>query len=211
MKILFVGAHHDDLEVSIGGSVRRWANDGHRIYSAILTDSTWTAPDGTRHRDPSQVQHYARNAAELLGYTQIDLNFSSCFELRYTDDKVTTLLGLIGDHSIDTLITISPNDAHPDHRATSEIALNASRMVPRVLLCKVSWNSFPTTFQPRYFVDTSSMMETKSKALQCYEDEYARTGPRWERFIRSTGQLYGLEAGCEHAEGFEVLKYLYRS
>ncbi|MGV2336643.1 MAG UNVERIFIED_CONTAM: hypothetical protein LVR18_21900 [Planctomycetaceae bacterium] len=44
MNILFLGAHHDDLEVSIGGSVARWTAEGHRVVSAILTDSIWTAP-----------------------------------------------------------------------------------------------------------------------------------------------------------------------
>lgn len=209
MNVLFVGAHHDDLEVSIGGSVRRWVNDGHRVHSAILTDSTWTGPGGARFRDPVEIEGYVQNAAKVLGYSQISLNFSQCFELRYTDDKVVMLLDLITQHSIDTLITTTPNDAHPDHRVTSEIAINASRKVPRVLLTRVSWNSYPTKFQPNYFVDTTGSLETKSQALQCYKDEYARTGDLWESFIRSTAVVYGLEAGCEHAEGFEILKYSY--
>lgn len=211
MNVLFVGAHHDDLEVSIGGSVRHWADDGHKVYSAILTDSTWAAPDGTRFRDPSEIESYARNAAELLGYTQISLNCCSCFELRYTDDKVIALLKLIDEHMIDTLITISPNDAHPDHRAASEIAINAARKIPRILFTRASWNSYPEGFKPNYFVDITHFLETKCKALKCYEDEYKRTGDLWEKFVRSTATLYGLEAGCPLAEGFEVLKYCYES
>ena len=209
MNILFVGAHHDDLEVSVGGSVRRWVDDGHRVVSVIFTSSTWIAPDGTRFRDPDTIERYAQNAAKILGYTQISLNDSACFELRYTDSRVTALLGVINEYAIDTLVTLSPNDAHPDHRAASEIAINASRKMSRVLLSRVSWNSYPIKFAPTFFVDITDQLETKSAALQCYEDEYARTGHLWEQFIRSTAQLYGLEAGCEHAEGFEVLKYRY--
>lgn len=207
MNILFVGAHHDDLEVSVGGSVRRWVDNDHRVYSAILTDSTWTGPDGTRFRDATVIEACVQKAANVLGYTQISLNFCQCFELRYSDDKVVALLNIIDKYQIDTLITLTPKDAHPDHRATSEIAINASRKVPRVLLTRLSWNSYWMSFKPNYFVDITGLLETKSRALQCYYDEYARTGPLWENFIRSTAVLYGLEAGCELAEGFEVLKY----
>lgn len=208
MNILFVGAHHDDLEVSIGGSVRRWVDEGHSVYSAILTDSTWVGPDGTRFRNPQQIESYVRNAAQLLGYTQISLNFCPCFELRYTDDKVTALLNIISQHAIDTLVTITPNDAHPDHREASQIALNASRAISRVLLACVSWRKNRGGFEPNFFVDVTGLIETKSKALRCYEDEYSRIGHLWEKYIRSTASLYGLQAGCDVAEGFEVVKYL---
>ena len=80
---------------------------------------------------------------------------------------------------------------------------------PRVLLTQVSWNSSPQAFTPRYFVDTTNQIEAKHRALRCYEDEFARTGRMWEAFSRSQGTLFGLTAGCEVAEGFEVMKLLY--
>ena len=45
--------------------------------------------------------------------------------------------------------------------------------------------------------------------IRSYEDEYKRTGDLWERLIHSQGQLFGLEAGCPMAEGFEVMKFRY--
>jgi LmbE family N-acetylglucosaminyl deacetylase len=64
-------------------------------------------------------------------------------------------------------------------------------------------------FNPRYFVDITHQFEVKRKAIRCYEDEYARTGHLWEKFIQAQGQLFGLQAGYEMAEGFEVVKFLY--
>jgi LmbE family N-acetylglucosaminyl deacetylase len=96
-----------------------------------------------------------------------------------------------------------------DHRAASEIALAATRKIPRVLLTQVSWNSTPQVFNPRYFVDITKQFEVKREAIRCYEDEYERTGHLWEKFIQAQGQLFGLQAGCEMAEGFEVVKFLY--
>ena len=209
MNVLFVGAHHDDLEVSSGGTVKRWVEDGHNVFSAILTDSTWVGPDGTQYRDPEAIEGYCKKSASILGYTQISLNYCQCFELGYSDDKTVDLLNIIDRHDIDTLITIWPHDAHRDHRAASEIALAAVRKVPRVLLTQVSWNSTSQAFNPSYFVNISNQFEAKRSAIRCYEDEYERTGQLWEKFIYSKGQLYGLEANCEMAEGFEVLKFVY--
>lgn len=209
MNVLFVGAHHDDLEVSSGGTVRRWVTEGHKVFSAILTDSTWIGHDGTRFRDPGDVEAFCQKAAGMLGYTQINLRYSRCFELAYSDDKVVELLNIIDGHEIDAVLTIWPHDAHRDHRIASQIARAATRKVPRVLLARVSWNSTPVAFKPTYFVDITQQFETKRRALRCYEDEYARTGPLWEKFIRSQGELFGLEANCGMAEGFEVMKFLH--
>jgi len=209
MNILFIGAHHDDLEVSIGASVKRWVDDGHKVFSAILTNSTWNGPDGKKYRDPQLIEKYCRNASNILGYTQFNLNYCSCFELTYTDEKVVDVLNIINDKNIDTLVTIWPYDAHKDHRMASEIACSASRKVPRVLFAKVSWNSTMQTFKPKYFVDVSRQFEAKREALKCYEDEYERTGLLWEQYILASARSFGLEAGCRLAEGFEVLKYVY--
>ena len=108
MNVLFVGAHHDDLEVSSGGSVKRWVEEGCNVFSAILTDSTWTGPDGICFRDPQQVESHCQKAARLLGYTQISLNYGPCFTLVYSDEKVTDLY-IISQHRIDMLVTISPS------------------------------------------------------------------------------------------------------
>lgn len=207
MNILFLGAHHDDLEVSIGGSVARWTAEGHRVVSAILTDSIWKAPGGVVHRSAADIERYTTAAASVLGYQPVSLNLAPCLQLKPADDAVVSVLRLLSEYSIDMLVTICPQDAHPDHRATAEIGLNASRKVPRVLLTKVSWNCFPGAFDPRYFVDVSEYFDRKLAAMQCFEDEYARTGALWEQYARATGELYGLQAGCRMAEGFEIVKY----
>ncbi len=91
--------------------------------------------------------------AAIPGY--IPNNFALCddFDLRYDDSIVTKVLEVIKQESIDTLITIWPFDAHPTHRAASQIALAASRKVPRILLTKISWNSVPHAYKHNYFVD----------------------------------------------------------
>jgi LmbE family N-acetylglucosaminyl deacetylase len=118
------------------------------------------------------------------------------------------ILNIISKYNIDTLITVWQHDAHTDHRVASKIALAASREIPRVLLTRVSWNSVPFAYKPNYFVDITSQFQSKLDTLKCYKDEFERTGDLWEKFISSQGKLYGLESGCDLAEGFEIVKWL---
>jgi LmbE family N-acetylglucosaminyl deacetylase len=205
-RILFVGAHHDDLELGLGGSVKRWSSEGKAVFAAFLTSSQWVSPDGQALRDAKTAQADCERAAAILGYQPFHLRLSGAMDLAPSDEHVVTLLNLIANVRIDTLITIWQYDAHPAHQATNAICMAASRKIPNVLTVRLSWNSVPQAWKPSLFVDISRTLEDRVKALQCYADEWARTGHLWEKYMRSTAALYGLEAGCDAAEGFEVVK-----
>lgn len=205
-NILFVGAHHDDLEMAIGGSVPKWMSEGKKVSGAILTTSEWTTPQGTVQRSFENVIKECETASKILGYKPYHLKVCRDFELRYDDSVVRQILNLIDQESIDTLITIWPYDAHPTHQIASQIALSSTRKVPNVLTSKISWNSVREAYKPTFFIDISQTIEKKLEALKCYKDEYERVGNKWEKYIRSSGGLYGLEANCDYAEAFEVIK-----
>jgi LmbE family N-acetylglucosaminyl deacetylase len=209
MNILFVGAHLDDFELAAGGSTKIWSDEGHNVYSAILTNSQWMGADGESFRNLKDVDKYCKAASKVLGYTPINLNLCPALQLSYSDDYVVKILDIIQQYEIDTLITIWPQDAHPDHQTTAKIALATTRKVPRVFTAKISWNATEEAFNPKFFVDITKTFKSKQKAIQCYKDEYERTGALWEKQVLAQAQLYGLEVNCDLAEGFEILKYRY--
>jgi LmbE family N-acetylglucosaminyl deacetylase len=204
-----VGAHHDDLEVSIGGSIRKWADEGHNIFSVILTNSKWTSPDGILCRGDEDILLQNTNAANVLGYTPIHIHEVNALELEFNDKTVARLLKVIAEKKIDMLITIWQHDANPDHQSAARIALAASRKIPRILLTKISWNSVPQVFNPSFFVDISNTLDKKIESIKCYPGEYKRTGDLWEKQIRANADIYGLESNCRYAEAFEIVRYLY--
>jgi LmbE family N-acetylglucosaminyl deacetylase len=205
-RILFVGAHHDDIELAMGGTVKRWAMEGKAVFAAILTNSQWSAPDGRLLRDPARVIADCKRSAALLGFEPFHLGLSDAMNIRFSDAHVVEVLKLIAKTKIDTLVTVWEHDAHPAHQATNAIAMAATRKVRNVLTVKLSWNEVPQAWKPNFFVDVSATLEHRIAALQCYEDEWERTGTLWESYVRSTAALYGLKSGCEAAEGFEVIK-----
>lgn len=205
-RILFVGAHHDDLELGLGGSVKRWALEGKKVFGAMLTNSTWRAPGGQVFRDAARVIDECQRSAALLGFEPYHLDLADANDIRFEDAHVVTVLELIASLNIDTLITIWEYDAHPAHQAVNAIAMAASRKVPNVLTARLSWNGVPQAWKPNFFVDVTETLEYRIEALRRYESEWARTGVLWEQYIRSTAALYGLESGCKAAEGFSVVK-----
>ena len=122
-RILFIGAHHDDLELAIGGSVKRWTTEGKKVFAAMLTNSQWSAPDGQLFRDPARVIADCERSAALLGFEPFHLNLSDAMNISFADAHVAKVLELIAKTKIDTLVTIWGHDAHPAHQATRAIAM----------------------------------------------------------------------------------------
>jgi LmbE family N-acetylglucosaminyl deacetylase len=205
-RILFVGAHHDDLELGMGGSVKRWTTEGREVFAAMLTNSQWAAPGGQVLRDPARAMAECDRSAALLGFQPFHLGLADAMNIRFSDAHVVSILDLVSTLKVDTLITIWKHDAHPAHQATNAIAMAATRKIPNVLTVRLSWNAVPEAWKPNFFVDVSETLEHRIAALQCYESEWERTGPFWEEYIRGTAALYGLECGCKAAEGFEIVK-----
>jgi LmbE family N-acetylglucosaminyl deacetylase len=205
-RILFACAHHDDLELGMGGSVKRWTMEGKKVFAAMLTNSQWGAPGGQVLRDPARVKAHCERSASLLGFEAFHLDLSDAMNLEFADAHVVKVLDLISANRIDTLITIWEHDAHPVHRVTNRIAMAATRKVPNVLTVQLSWNCVPEAWNPNFFVDVTETLESRIAALKCYEDEWQRTGELWEKYIRSSAALCGLKCGCEAAEGFEIVK-----
>ena len=205
-RILFVGAHHDDLVLGMGGSVKRWTMEGKKVFAATLTNSQWSAPGGKVFRDQARVIAECGRSAALLGFEPFHLDLSGANDIRFADAHVVKVLDLVSRLEIDTLVTIWEHDAHPAHQATSAIAMAATRKVPNVLTVRLSWNTSSHAWKPNFFVDVTATLEHRIAALQCYQSEWDRTGAQWEQYIRSTAALYGLECGCKAAEGFSVIK-----
>ena len=87
MNIAFVGAHHDDLELSCGGSIAAWAENGHKVYGIILTKSQWTTPNGKLMGDFSKMCQEAERASNILGYEPLNLGLSDDFDLKFMNFK----------------------------------------------------------------------------------------------------------------------------
>ncbi|MGA1016927.1 MAG: PIG-L family deacetylase, partial [Phycisphaerales bacterium] len=65
VNILVVGAHPDDQELGMGGTIARLAADGHRVHLLDMTNG-----EPTPHGTPEIRARESARAAEILGVTR---------------------------------------------------------------------------------------------------------------------------------------------
>ena len=205
MKILAIGAHADDVELGCGGSLLKWAAEGHDITIYTASDSAYAAPDGTLVRSAEDASTEAIQAAKIIGATLITGNFK-CFELAFAEPLNSELVSIVERVSPDMILCHWDGDTHPDHKNLALAMLHTSRRVPNVLLYRSNWYAGTTVFEGRYFSDISSTLEDKLDLVEIFQSEYKRTGGDWRGSIRDQATVLGREILGRYAEAFQIVR-----
>src|SRR6266446_2206083 len=117
--VLAIGAHPDDLELGVGGTLARLAHAGARVVMAIVS----VPGDHGRRRAE------ARTAAAILG---CELRILIDDGRRIDDFKPYQLVGmfdrLVSDLAPAAVLTHSATEFHRDHAAVYEATVSAQRL-----------------------------------------------------------------------------------
>ena len=166
MKILALGAHPDDIEIFMFGTMAAYAAQGAELTFAVATDgarggkSNPAALARARREEASQ-------AAALLGATPRFLDFPDG-ALVADAELIATLKALIGEIGPNLVITHAPNDYHADHRALSDgVRIAASFAVPVVHADTMGG----TGFAPTHYVDISVHWDVKARAIRAHRSQ----------------------------------------
>lgn len=166
MKILALGAHPDDIEIFMFGTMAAYAAQGAELIFAVATDG---ARGGKA--DPAVLAATRRGeataAAALLGATPRFLDFPDGGLLAdgALIDMLKTLIRQVEPHLV---ITHAPNDYHADHRALSDgVRIAASFAVP-VLHADTMGG---TGFSPTHYVDISAYRDIKTQAIRAHRSQ----------------------------------------
>jgi bacillithiol biosynthesis deacetylase BshB1 len=174
-----IGAHPDDVEIGMGGTVAKLVREGARVVVVDLTDGEPT-PRGTRERRAAE----SARAAEVLGVERRTLSQSN----RYLFDTVEARIELaqvIREFRPRTLFVPYAEDAHPDHIAASRIAV-AARFYAKFTRTDMSGEPcYPERIyrymavhmrvvaEPSFIVDVTEDLPTKLEALAAYESQFS--------------------------------------
>ena len=194
--ILAIGAHPDDVEIGVGGTLLAHRMAGHAVNILTLTK-------GAGGGDTSVRELEAHRAARVLG--------AKLF-LEDLDDRTVSsghpTVGLI-EHVIDlvqptVIYTHSIHDTHQDHRAVHHATLVAGRNVGRISCYQAP--SATIDFRPNRFVPIDAHLDTKLEAISAYESQTAKCDYLHPEVISTTTRYWSRFAGGTHAEGFEVVR-----
>ncbi len=218
VDVLAVGAHPDDVEIAIGGTLAKLVKQGYRVAIVDLTDGEPTPGSPGPHVRLAE----AREAARILGVQvreTLELpnrRLFDCFEARVELAKVfrrlrpAVVLGIADKTPM----------ASPDHWQAMQItdaAVFYSRLtkwdatfdnLPVHAVRKQLW--YPLGFQSlripdsagSFVVDISDTLAVKLESVRAYQTQFPASKERVFRLVESQNKLFGTSAGFEAGEVF---------
>ena len=199
-RVLFLGAHPDDIELGCGGLL-------HHIVTRTDADVLCvTLSDNQKNPDLKNVkdEHYA--SMQILGVPREKVIFGPFVTRVFPgsrQDILEYLLKLRKDFKPDLIFVHSNKDVHQDHLTMTDEALRAYRGIT-VLGFDVVRSSYG--FFPHFIVEvTEEDVNKKIEALSKYETYRDRYYFNAE-LTRSIMVRHGALAECPFAEGFDILR-----
>jgi LmbE family N-acetylglucosaminyl deacetylase len=221
--VLVIAAHPDDEVLGCGGTIARWAREGHAVFIAILGEGITSRPRRREETEPGLVaalQAQCRRAAQLLGAREV-------YFRDFPDNRLDTVPLLEVIKSVEELLdSLQPSivnthhggDLNVDHRVVHQAVLTATRPlkdhpVREVYAFEVpsstewAFQRFEPVFRPNVFVDISDTLPVKLEALAQYDTERrAFPHPRSPEAVTALARRWGSVVGCEAAEAFELIR-----
>lgn len=209
MNILATGAHFDDVELGCGATLRKLADEGHKLFIYVGTTSGFvSATSYTPIRNADLARAEGELSARLLGAVPI-FGDTPTFDLDFSHGLNTRITQLVEQYQIDCIFTHWDQDPHHDHWGLAHAVLHGAKHVKRLLEYQSSWYEGKRIFRPNFYVDTTDYWKFKMDLLKVFESEYARVGRKWVQFCEASGRLNGLKIDCPYAEGFYCVRWQY--
>lgn len=216
IDILCFGAHSDDVEIGMGGTIAKYAQAGKKIIIVDLTEASLSS-NGTVETRLAE----ANQAAQVLGvYKRENLHLQDR-GLLLTEEKIKRVVEVIRKYQPKVIFSPYAIDRHPDHGACSQIVKEAifssgiHRFMPECLYPAIKVHKHYTYIingfhKPDFYVDITDFMQIKLQALEKYQSQFVSNEesvktPLTEGYVKrieSREYVFGKEIQCKFAEGF---------
>jgi LmbE family N-acetylglucosaminyl deacetylase len=217
MRVLFVGAHPDDIETFCGGTAARYAAEGHQLWFCVATNgnvgsSTLTRAEIARLRHQEARAGAAAVGAELIW---LDSDDEFLFDTRETRHRFIEAFRIARP---DVVFCHWIEDYNPDHSISGRIVDDCISMakIPLIQTAHPTTDKIPpvyfmdtpagVNFQPEVYVDITATFDKKIEMVRHHASQAAWMkdlfGYPLEMFLEIPARFRGLQAGCTFAEAF---------
>jgi len=218
MNILGIGCHPDDLEVSCGGTLAKYAKQGHKVFMCSVANGDM----GHMIIEPKELREVRRkeaaNAAAALGAEYLTIDIGDVMVEASDKEARNKLVEIVRFTKPDVVITHNTQDYMRDHEQAGLLAVDATFCctLPHLVPEAERHSVFPPVFYmdtlagigfiPTEYVDITEEIEQKLEALSCHESQV-----KWMLehdhidfldFVRTCNKYRGLQSNCLYAEGF---------
>lgn len=213
IDILAFGAHSDDVEIGMGGTIAKCTADGKKVVICDLTMAEMSS-NGTVEKRLKESE----KASNVLG-VQSRINVSLPDRgLFLQEEYISQITAIIRKNKPKLIFVPYELDRHPDHGNCTKLVEEACfssgirkyRDVENQEPHRVSnvyYYMINGFHKPDFVIDVSSFIELKVKSLQAYTSQFngdVKT-PLVEDYIDSViarEKMIGKEVGVRYAEGF---------
>ena len=197
MKVLAFGAHPDDLEIGMGGTIAHTTR-GHAVLMVVATV-------------PNRRENRAREAEEAASILGADLVLMDVVpdELVFSRQLVRKFDQIYSDFGPDVVYTHSNNDSHQDHAAVTNAVIATTRKNDCSLYMyeqTIPGGIAPNPFRGQYYVDVSDTIMMKLDSIMAHRTQLDTYGPWWLEGVKGRAMYYGFKINVKYAEIFEVIK-----
>lgn len=206
-RALVLAPHTDDGELGCGGTITRLTADGVTVHYVAFSICEESVPEPFS-KDILATEVIA--ATRLLGIPEENL-----YVHRYPVRRLGEFRQAILEYLIDKKNGLKPDlvfmpasdDLHQDHRVIHDEGLRAFKRTT-LLGYQLPWNS--TQFSgSAYFALEKNHIARKIAAIEQYDSQRHRPYMQSDA-IEALARVRGLQAGCEFAETFEVIRWIWR-
>lgn len=214
MRVLVIAPHNDDEVLGCGGTIAKYAREGHEVVICEVTAGDLNDPI-------VQLQkREAKNSHDILGVARtvfMDLPVVGLRELP-TREINAAFLKMVQEIKPEAAFIPHKGDMHIDHRMVTEAAMVALRPVscPDLkeiyayeTLSETEWNipSADNAFIPTVYSDITNEIDLKLEAMKCHASQMCEyPHPRSLEAIRALAMHRGSTVCVRYAEAFMTIR-----
>ncbi|PEJ31190.1 bacillithiol biosynthesis deacetylase BshB1 [Peribacillus butanolivorans] len=221
IDILAFGAHADDVEIGMGGTIAKYAQQGKDIVICDLTKAEMSSNGTVLLR-----QKEAAKAAEILGVERISLDLPDR-GLYMKEEYINQIITVIRKYKPTLVFAPFLEDRHPDHGNCAKLVEEAvfSAGVTKYLdedgleahrVQNMYYFMINGFHKPDFVVDITSSISEKLDSLRAYGSQFEKSNTTVEtplvngyiETVEAREKMFGKEVGVAYAEGFMSKKPL---
>jgi len=211
-SVLIICAHSDDQIFGPGGTVAKYAKEGKKVYTIIMSYGEFSHPFHKKQYTITARVKEAKDVDKFIGGSGViflGLNESKFYEEFKQKKMYAKLKKLILKYRPARVFTHSIDDPLPDHRAANKCVvetLDKMRYDCDVYMFDV-WNIF--NFKKRNYVriviDISHTFNTKLKALKMFKSQGVTLfSLMWSVYLKAW--THGRKINVKYAEVFYKIR-----
>ncbi|MGV8115803.1 PIG-L deacetylase family protein [Methanothrix soehngenii] len=198
MDIVVFGAHPDDMEIGMGGTIAKYTQAGHNVYMVLAE-----IPNNKEQRLSE-----AKKASRILGANFLFLDMNPD-DLVYSRKIVRNFDAIITKYSPDVVYTHWNHDSHQDHVIVTESVIAATRKNNCSLYMyeqTIPGGIVPYGFRMQSLIDISDVIDLKLNSILAHKSQVDSNGDWWLYGIEGRAMYRGYQINVKFAEAFEVIK-----